>query len=734
MNKPRQQIRRATRCMVAALLVGAFAMPATAAGQGKRDAEPWMRTPLLQLGLTASLRRYSTAPRLDFGFRTRRDQVLTGARLELIFDAQSELPGTVNGLVVSLNGEEIDRVPLAELSNSPRQVAVDERLIGERNTLRVALARPVTSVCEPQVPPGTWKVLAGGHIDRRSTPLPLRNDLANLPLPFYDPDFDTEPVVDVVMLGAPRTAAIANAALIAGWMGKVSKLETRFNVTWGKLPDRSAIVLGVSEDVVKAGLGKAVQAPTLRVVDHPRFPRTHRKILVLTGATPGQVRTAAIHLAAEKVKLRGPELTLSTAEPALTSGPIRGGQGWAHTARPTSLSDVVDPATLIFSSATGGTLRVPFRVAPDLSVWPEDWIHMDLQLRRKAAAGRTAPALHVEFNGKFVQTLPAEAATGGWESVPLRVHRTHLRGFNELLVHVDFTGAPLPCLQGGGKAPATKARVELSPKSLLHLHGFPYMAPVPDLERFIYDGHPFSRWPDLRETVAVLPDSPQAADVSTLLSTVAHLATITGSVGERLRVAMASEIAVQRPLDRDILIVGGPARNGLLAAWLPNSPLRQGSGIRARGATGLSWLRILLEGRWPGREVHLADKWLQRADNAGIVVGFEQPTGVQRTVIAMMGAAPRNIPNISRLQGVADSRYPHGDLMVIDGERRAIFRLLPQSAHGDASTLLRIRWYLAHHWLVVLLAVLLLAGLVANRAHLALLRKEREREMSRGGP
>ena len=63
-----------------------------------------------------------------------------------------------------------------------------------------------------------------------------------------------------------------------------------------------------------------------------------------------------------------------------------------------------------------------------------------------------------------------------------------------------------------------------------HLHHF---AVMPDVKLFVYDGFPFTRFADLRETAVLLAPQPDQAELGLLFSALAHVSAITGELPSR---------------------------------------------------------------------------------------------------------------------------------------------------------------------------------------------------------
>jgi hypothetical protein len=114
-------------------------------------------------------------------------------------------------------------------------------------------------------------------------------------------------------------------------------------------------------------------------------------------------------------------------------------------------------------------------------------------------------------------------------------------------------------------------RAAIDPDSTIDLTGFPHYTAMPNLAYFANSGYPFTKYADLAETVAILPDNPAEQDVEALLSTLGHLGRSTGLPGIRFRINKASEI--NESGDADLLVIGSGSANKLLSGWsqaLPN--------------------------------------------------------------------------------------------------------------------------------------------------------------------
>ena len=292
------------------------------------------------------------------------------------------------------------------------------------------------------------------------------------------------------------------AAIIAGWFAVSAPIPLTFEAHVGALPESRAIVLiGSAADAQALGIAP-LDGPLIRVVNHPRHPASNVKLLVIGGRTQEELRVAAEALAVRSTQLAGQELRLLRAKTPPLAAPYSAPR-WVPSEREVHFSEYPEGGTLIHEGNKPATLSVRFRVAPDLWIWPRDLVTLDLGWSERVPQGTPAPRLDVELNGFFLATLPSGKAHG---RVRLHIPREHMRGFNELLVHVHYP-EPDPCAPialSQGDPP----RVAIDGTSVLHLEGLQHYADLPDVSLFAFDGFPFSRVPISRRWRWCCPRGP----------------------------------------------------------------------------------------------------------------------------------------------------------------------------------------------------------------------------------
>jgi Bacterial cellulose synthase subunit len=667
--------------------------------------EPAPPVRVLDVGPTEA-QRESGAAVLELPFLARADEELAGARVRVAF-----APGgtsEVAGVEVLVNDERVGVLAAGGARpGAPRELEVDADLLAPRNLLALRL---VDAQGRSVARRGAWGAVASIRLALTATGAPLPNDLALLPLPFVDRGFDTSARVALVVAGEPTPERIRLAAVVAGWLALDAPIPVSFTAKAGALPDERAVVL-VDGAAEAARLGLAVpDGPAVRMADHPAHPGSNVKLLVVAGRSLAELRSAVESLAARTERLVGEEVRLAPAGPQAPAAPYSAPR-WVPSGRAVPFAEYPQGGVPAHEGSTSATLSVRFRVAPDLSIWPSEFVVLDLVWSERLPAGVAAPRLDVEMNGYFLATLPGPDGPGeATRRSRLRIPREHMRGFNELLVHVRYPDAP-------GSSPAgEQPRVAIGGDSVLHLEGLSHFASLPDVALFAYDGFPFTRVPDLGETVVVVPDRPTPVEVAAVLTIAAQLAQVTGRAGTRAAFASAGEVTSADLAGKDVLVVGGAEDNALLARWRPLLPLAVERGrVRVRQPAGGRTLLELTGGLGPLLDRRRAEAVLGTAGEIGAIMGIESPVSAGRSAVVVTGTSPDGPPPFRDLLGYAESRsLVSDDLLLLAGNQRWMFRIGPSFGRGQLDAWTHLRWFLANHWLL-LMPVLVVGVLVLAR-------------------
>jgi hypothetical protein len=680
---------------------------------------------MLRLG-PSDAQRASLSPALEAAFGARADEELLGAEIHVdIAPTPGADASQAPAIELSVNDGRVALLPPEDVARGgARAIPVPPGLLAPRNRLAVRMV-PQGGGCG--VGPGGWRRVRALGIALDSAPVPLPDDLALLPLPFLDRGFDESATVPIVLAAPPTPERVRLASLVAGWLALEAPVPLRFEAHAGDLPASGAVVL-VDDPAAAERLGVAAPGgPSIRMVDHPRHPDSNVKLVVVAGRDPGELRIAVERLASGTARLAGHEVPLAAVPAAPAAAPYSAPR-WIPPGRVVPFADMPGTAQLSHQGTDPATLSRRFRVAPDLWIWPSDFVLLDLGWTEHIPPGAPAPRLDVELNGQYLATLPrSEGAGERARRIRLRVPREHVRGFDELLVHVRYPEHD-PCAVPAPAERGEPPRVAISGDSVLHVEGLPHFAAQPDVALFAYDGWPFTRLPDLSETTVVLPESPSAAELSIVLSVMGRLAQVTGRAGAGAAFVAGARVTDEDLAGRDLLVVGADGDDPVLSRWAERFPIvidREGARVRrpaVRGAT-----LGLLGGAGPLLDVRRAARALDGAREVAAIAGIESPVTPGRTVVAITASTRDGFPPLAEFLGHAESRGRTGDLLLLAGGRRAMFRIGPAFHRGELDPWTRFRWFLAGHWLVLVPAIAAGALLLARVLRRLLDARMRER-------
>ncbi len=686
----------------------------------KRDG--WMITPLKVWGFNDAMRKYNIESIYGREFYARRDQVLTGARLVLDLEDSSAatLPQDILSLDISLNGEKVASISRQELLTGVRhrEIVFDSHLLGEENMFVLTFKPYWNSPCQPIVEAGTWNIIKKGSLDTRSEQLPLPNDLGLLPIPFFDQRTDREPAVTILMLDAPSMPMLRAASMVASYFGlHAGSGGVRFPMFMGQLPAGHAVVLmSGNSDLQRSLRLPSPEGPVVRMIDHPGAGQKNYKLLVIQGRDPSELEVAARHFASivwGTEAYKGELMRFSTVQGVEQAAP-QSLPHWFLTRETTTFAEILgSKGTLEHRGHAGNTLQLEFRISPELLSKPSEYLIMDVQYAQQIPAPYTPPKLDVEFNGIFLKTLYPWG--GGlqmeYHKEQLFLPRSQLRGVNRLQFHISAVQHQPLCTTNSGKFIDNS----ISGESSLRLMGDTELVHLPDVESFLYNGLPFSLKGDLSSTLVVLPADPAPREIGTALSAISNLAGATGRLGDRIE--FVPDYALQGPmdLDRNILFVSVVGHSPLLAQWSDRLPLSTtGERLRVRLPTSSESFLEALRARQPNQQARLVAEFLAGAENPGVVMEMESPLHRGRSAIVITADAAENLPAVIDLQGYTEARMSDGgDLLLLEGEKRAIFRIGRSYADKEASRWKFLLWIFGEHWLILFPIVLIAALILA---------------------
>ncbi|CAG2155698.1 cellulose biosynthesis cyclic di-GMP-binding regulatory protein BcsB [Cupriavidus numazuensis] len=664
---------------------------------------------------------------LDVGVRL--DEVVTAARLKLVFTYSPALIFPLSHIKITLNDEVIATVPLEEKEAGrlvTREIDLDPRFFTDFNHLTVQLIAhytmdhcedPLHSSLWADISPATTLTLSKAHMT-------LPDSLALLPAPFFDRRDNRRVTVPFVLPANADAATLRAAGLVASWLGALASYrEARFPVARSAPADADSIAFVLPGDLPAGIALPEIKGPSVSVMPNPASP--HRKLLVIAGRTPQELQTAANGVVLSKTAMAGSSSQVQSVDIGSPRQPYDA-PAWAPTDRPILFKELVsDPQQLQVAGYNPNPIRVNLRVPADLYDWTRSNVPLNVRYRYTAPPTYNDSVISIDINDQLVRSYRLKPLAmkddQNLVSVPLlsgsSVSAENLIGIpafrvgsnNQMQVsfHIDSQKTGL-CTSTATNV----ARAAIDPDSSIDFSRFSHYTGLPNLAFFANSGYPFTRLADLADTAVVMPDAPTALDQEALLTLLGHMGKWTGLPSLRVAVVPAAQIDSVR--GRNLLIVGTGSAAGVLGKWGKSLPM-----LIERGRTEIT-LRDQRSHAWSnwlsgveedpitptGRAILTADGPL------AALVGFQSPYAEGNSVVALTATEDGRVADLlDSLENPGKVAQMRGDLTVVRHDQVDGLRLGERYYVGD------LPWY-ARVWIRVsafpsLMAIAgLLAGLV----------------------
>ncbi len=705
-----------------------FAIPAN---KQEAPSPPLLRQESLsfkQMGAYSPLKLRGVDGSQSLPFSVRLDETVTHARLKLGFNYSPALLQELSHLKVLVNEEVIAVLPLPKdkaSSGEMRVVDIDPRLITDFNRIRLQLIGHYTLECEDPLHSSLWASISNqSQLEITTRMLTLPTDLALLPAPFFDRRDSRRLELPFVFGAHPSMESLRASGIIASWLGaQASYRGARFSANFDRLPQQHAIIVATNDELPESLRLEKVQGPTLAVISRSDNPAI--KYLLVLGRDSNELKLAADALVLGQATLSGQTATIHSVKYDERRAPYDA-PNWLPTSRAVRFAELVSNQNeLQVNGHLPDTIKVNARLAPDLFTWPTRGVPINLRYRYTPPLVVDESTLSISINNQFIQAfrLTGNQQTGEKNrfSLPL-IHDSMAISADEVRIPAFQVGSDnqLQFQFAFGYAKDGKCRADtldltraaIDPDSTIDLTGFPHYTAMPNLAYFANSGYPFTKYADLAETVAILPDNPAEQDVEALLSTLGHLGRSTGLPGIRFRINKASEI--NESGDADLLVIGSGSANKLLSGWsqaLPNiidgskrlfKPMIQND-------LGLAnWFGI----DKPDIELFVGNGSLNTDGSLAAWLGFQSPLKSGRSVIAL--TASNNDALLSGIDALQDGEQTskiQGDVAFIRNNSVESFRTSELYYVGSLPWWMVI-WYHLSRYPILLSIMGLIAGLI----------------------
>ena len=686
-----------------------------------------------QLGRNQAFSLRGTDARFSIPFSVRADEVITKASLKLRYAYSPDLLSELSKINVLVNGEVAASLALPKAGASgpvTQVVELPAQLITEYNQLTLQLIGHYSTGCEDPQHSSLWATISHlSELQLVADAAPQANDLALLPEPFFDARDGRKLSLPVVFLGAPDNATLEAAGTLASWFGLRAKGRVlNFPAALDTLPAKGHAIVLVGAKGAPAGLKlPAATGPALAIVANPNDP--NGRLLLVQGRDGAELKLAAATLATASKTLAGASMAI-TQPAALAARRAYDAPNWLRADRPVKLAELGNPQALNVTGYDPGDIAIPLRLPPDLYLAQDKGVPLDLKYRYTPQPTSTNSSLSVHVDANLVKSfalLPLERLSGAPLLAKLQADETQpMQGVARI---------PLGLLQPRSRLElrymydyikqgecrdviVDNVRGAIDPLSTLDISGYSHHMAMPNLAAYGSSGYPFTRLADLSQTAVVLPDLPQAPELSAYLNLLGRLSESTGYPGTAVTVARSSQVG--DVADKDLLVIATGADQLLLKRWAGALPVglddSRRPGLLDMASKLLGSIAALLPDMI--RPAAAATPPFSNAGLSAYAAGFESPLRSGRSVVLFWAQDPAALHGaVESLLG-ADGEAPRiaGSLAILRGAKVDTLAGEPTYYVSDLDWFSRARMSLSSNMgqllLVTGLGTALLAGLV----------------------
>ncbi|GGC01156.1 cellulose synthase regulator [Oxalicibacterium flavum] len=674
----------------------------------------------------------------EIGFSVRLDEIVTRARLNLNYTLSPALLPGLSHIKVFLNDEVVQIIPVTrENVLAPQRIALDldPRYMTDYNRLRFQLIGHYTMECEAAFHSSLWANISNqSSLDIDYQSLPLRDDLATFPVPFFDPRDNSQLNLPFVFGAQPDLATLRAAGVLASWFGAQADYRgARFPTFLNSLPTKHAIVFltNAERPVFLADLPK-VDAPTISVIPHPNRPG--QKLLLVLGRDAADLQKAADALAFGQSGMTGDTITVTDLKYPKRRAAYDAPR-WLPVGRPVRFGELVaNPFELQNRGISLGGISVNARMPADLFGWDTKGVLINLKYRHTPVTEGQNARLNVEINDEYVDSF--ELGTGRRADSSSRLQLPVLR--DDLTVSRTDINIPafrigsdnrlffkfeMPPAETGrcGSGNISESRAEIDPDSTIDLSRFDHYAAMPNLAFFANSGFPFTKFADLAETTVVIPDQQNASELSTMFGVLGRFGASTGAPATYFKLAAMRDI--DKTGNTDVLMIAGSGKAEALDKWGKAMPALIDAAQRSFKPLGgvldqvYDWLGF---NRKPP-EIHGAASTLRGDGPLAAILGFESPLSNGRSVVALTATSADLLSGaLNAIEDPGKARNVRGDLALISGAEVQSFRTSDDPYYVGRLPWWRWIWFYftSHPILVALIGIVvaILVSLLAFRA------------------
>ncbi|HXC29553.1 MAG TPA: UDP-forming cellulose synthase catalytic subunit [Stellaceae bacterium] len=708
-------------------LPGPAATPAASNGAGLGSTRT-QELSLRDLGANSPIRLIGVQGEGSLPFTVRRDETVTSGKINLTFAYSPALIPELSHLTVLLNGEVVGNIPLPkdQSSGDTAELPINPVLIQQDNRILFRFIGHYTLGCEDPLHSSLWLVLSNNtKITTQLQKLLLPNDLSQLPAPFYDSKDMQGLNLPFVMASKVSTSTLQSAGIVASWFGALASYKgATFPTSLDTIPNGNAVLFATNAEKPAGITLPDITGPTVAVVANPNNPET--KLLLVLGRNPDDLRAAAETLTLGSRALSGPTQTVGA--PEIPARKAYDAPRWVPIDRPVRFGELVQPTDLQGNGLVPGLLTLNFRTAPDLFVWGNTGIPLDIRYRYPAGTWMNfrESRLDVSINNSYLRSLPLtqEGVVQHVKDIispdfvmneeTVRVPPYYVFGQNQLQFYYDLRPVKIGECQD---VLPNNIQESIDPDSTIDLSKTDRFTSLPNLAFFVNSGYPFTRMADLSDTAVVMPDQITSQDIEAYLELMGMMGDSTGFPVVHANVVAAN--GVDQVADKDLLVLGSIAHQPLIARWAQNSKLRvEGGHLRVGMTSALDRVYTILDPNTQAERARVDQLLVSQGDNLAAMIGLESPMHSGRTAVIITGSSPDKLLTVlNSFRNRELNPLIQGDLMITGAGRVTSFRIGDEYSVGHLNPVTKLRWWLGNSPLILILFTLIGVLIIALVAY-----------------
>jgi len=586
------------------------------------------------------------------------------ASLRLRYAVSNNIAPDSSQLVVRLNGTVVAQTRLAsQAPDAEMDVALPLALLSPGyNRLAIEVIQHAALIgatghsCESPCMPDMWTRIdldeSSLDVDYEANAVPL--DLSKLSSVVFDPRLTPMGRVHIVTEDLSEAATGVAAVVASGIARRFDYRKVSFSISRDLKPGVDNVLVGKSAFTEQFLSLRGVALPAaeggyLKLLPLPGSDGKHdptHALLVITGASDAAVRIAAMTFSSISFAFPGGD-ELRAFKYALPDLEQYSGREVLSSDRQYSFKTLNFP-NHTFRGFNAGPRRINFRLPVDFHIRPNQYAALTLNFSYGAGA-KSNSALNVLVNGNSVRAIPITDMGGGYVEgykidIPTYLFKP---GGNvlEFQPHLNVDGKVCDLIQ------TDHLFLSIYENSTLKFPAMPHMVEMPRIELFMYNGFPFTRWPDGAETTILLAEQSDAVVTAAF--------NLIGMISQRNGFPLLSvAVSYGSSVKGEVIAVGAVDK-------LPEA-LRKASPLRTDGSMASVPYPVIRS--WQ-EEVTFAysDQVATLGTGRAVLMQFQSPFEAGRTVLVFSAADNDDLVSVSReLLNPAVQAQARGDVVLIE--------------------------------------------------------------------